>query len=94
MDKIIIHDTSKITLWCYPSLKLIHHQMHGACYNEPFREALTAGTDALIEHGADRWLSDDRENGPLSPEDEEWATRSGSRAPVTRAGSTGRWCCR
>lgn len=52
---------------------MIHHEMHAACYNQPFREALTAGTDALVMHDCDRWLSDDRNNGPLSDEDEAWA---------------------
>jgi hypothetical protein len=74
MEKVVVHEDPKITVWCYPLKRLIHHQMHGPCYYEPFRAALEAGREAMVYYKCDRWLSDDRENGPLPPDDELWAT--------------------
>ncbi|HWO09306.1 MAG TPA: hypothetical protein VNN80_07495 [Polyangiaceae bacterium] len=48
--------------------------MHGSCHGEPFRQALSAGTQAMRQHGATAWLSDDRLNGPLPDADEAWGT--------------------
>jgi hypothetical protein len=75
MPKITVHETEKVTVWCYPEKGIIHHQMHQYCYREPFRAALTAGVEAMREHRCDKWLSDDRVNGALAPDDEEWATK-------------------
>lgn len=38
-----------------------------------FKDALNTGTDALAHYGVCKWLSDDRKNGPLSPEMVDWA---------------------
>lgn len=73
MSRICIHQDDLITVWCDPERKLIHHEIHGYCHSEPFRAALGAGTDAMARHGCTAWLSDDRRNGPLTPEDAEWA---------------------
>lgn len=73
-DRELVHDSEYISVWCHPSLRLIHHQMHKVCYGEPFRAALTAGTVAMKRHGATAWLSDDRLNGPVPDPDERWAT--------------------
>ena len=73
MIRRAVVDNAHITLWVDPQRKLIHHQMHRACYGEVFRAALSAGVQAMQGAGATKWLSDDRLNGALSPEDEEWA---------------------
>lgn len=72
MEKLEIYSSEDITVWCYPALRLIHHQIHQFCRNLVFREALMSGTEAMIRHGAIGWLSDDRRNAAISPDDEIW----------------------
>lgn len=48
--------------------------MHKICHGKPFRQALEAGMQAMRQHRAISWLSDDRQNGPLPDHDEAWAT--------------------
>jgi hypothetical protein len=47
--------------------------MHGHCFGQALRMALYAGTAGMRAHGATGWLSDDRANGPLAPDEETWA---------------------
>ena len=70
----IVIESEQISVWCYPKLRIVHHEMHRHCHGEPFRQALLAGQGALRQHGAVGWLSDDRRNGPLPDDDEKWAT--------------------
>ncbi len=53
----------------------MHHTIHQPVSDAPelFKEALNQGTAALVEHGASKWLSDDRLNGPLSQDILDWA---------------------
>jgi hypothetical protein len=74
MGTVTVYDVDAITVWCNAERQLIHHKMHKFCAGEPFRAALTAGTEAMMTYRANKWLSDDRANGALSPEDETWAT--------------------
>lgn len=75
MQRVTIHEDPKVTVWCYPAERIIHHQMHEYCYRDPFRRALSSGVGAMREYRCDKWLSDDRVNGALAPDDEEWATK-------------------
>ena len=70
----IVFESEQISVWCYPQLRIVSHQMHRVCYGVPFRDALRAGTAAMQRCNAISWLSDDRLNGPLPDEDENWAT--------------------
>lgn len=72
MSTRILWQSPKITVWHHPDARLVHHEIHQYCYGDAFRDALTAGAEALALHRADRWLSDDRRNGPVSPEDDAW----------------------
>jgi hypothetical protein len=89
MDRITILETDQISIWCYPELGIIHHEMHRVIYGQPFRDALSAGLNALIEHRATKWLSDDRANSALSPQDEEWGTKTWF--PQVRAAGWKKW---
>ena len=60
-------------VWCYPRKRIIHHQMRGPVLGRVFREALTAGVLAMNTHWCSKWLSDDRLNGALLPDDLKWA---------------------
>lgn len=60
-------------LWFHPQSKIVHHEFRRFVHGEDLRSLLTAGLDAFEKHGANKWLSDDRGNGPLKPDDEAWA---------------------
>jgi hypothetical protein len=72
MSPITIVDNEYITLQYLPDKKLIYHTIRKPIPDQPLKDALNAGTDALREYGACKWLSDDRKNGPVSPEIAEW----------------------
>lgn len=51
----------------------IHHTIYQDVNLQDVRHFLETGLEALIEYGATKWLSDDRKNGPVYPEDVEWS---------------------
>jgi hypothetical protein len=55
--------------------KIVHHEFRRFIHGEPFREILTRGAEVLQKRGAIKWLSDDRNNGPIKPADAEWASK-------------------
>ena len=73
MAGIKIYESDQVTVEVYPEFKLVRHTMHQHTYGKDFRDALMAGVKAMKEHGADKWLSDDRENPVLRPDDQKWA---------------------
>ncbi|MBX3083860.1 MAG: hypothetical protein KF716_19655 [Anaerolineae bacterium] len=72
MSAISIVDNEYITVQYWSDKKIISHVVHQPIADEPLKAALNAGTEALKKYGAHKWLSDDRKNGPLSPEMLEW----------------------
>ena len=74
MAGITILDNEYVTLWYLPDKKIIHHQFHKFMHGQAFRDALNAGTNAMKKYGAQKWLSDDRQNSALPKVDIEWAT--------------------
>lgn len=72
MAVITIFKNEQITISYYPDKKIIHHVMHKYTYGQTFREALLAGAEAMKTYQAHKWLSDDRNNPVLSPEDQKW----------------------
>lgn len=72
MNHITIVDNEYITIEYIPEKKLIYHTIHQPVNGPKLRDALNLGTEALGKYGATKWLSDDRKNGPLPPEDIEW----------------------
>lgn len=48
-------------------------KIHQPVVKEPFRELLTKGAELFEERHADKWLSDDRGNSALHPDDSKWA---------------------
>jgi hypothetical protein len=75
MSKIVLMDNEYITIECPPDKKLIAHVIHKPMGEEQIqllKDALNAGTAALGEYRATKWLSDDRKNGPLPPEMVHW----------------------
>jgi len=72
MSRTTIIDTEYATLWYYPDLKLVHHVFHKFIHGQEFRNVLEKGLEVFKEHGANKWLSDDRKNSALPKEDSEW----------------------
>jgi hypothetical protein len=89
MDKTTVFDSPTITVWCYPTHRLVHHKMHAPCSGEVFHNALLAGSRALRQLGGRGWLSDDRANSMVQLEDEEWTQRVWF--PMTRAAGWNLW---
>ena len=73
IDRITVWDNEYVTVWCSPDKKIIHHEFHKFLYGQKFRDALNAGTEAMKKYGAQKWLSDDRQNSALREADLDWA---------------------
>ncbi len=71
--KVVALDNEYITVECDPEAGIVHHVMHRFVVSDMFRQGLEAGLALMREHGATKWLSDDRQNGVLSSADAEWA---------------------
>lgn len=82
MAPVAIVDNEFITVNYLPDYGIIHHTIHKPFGGQPFRDALNAGTEALANYGATKWLSDDRNNGPVSPEDTRWGFEDWNRRVV------------
>ncbi len=72
-DRMTILDTEYATLWYYPEAKIVRHVFHKFIYGQEFRQVLEKGLEIFKEHGAQKWLSDDRKNSTLTKEDTEWS---------------------
>lgn len=72
MDKIVIKETDKFSLYCYPKERIIHHVIHQFIFGEAFQELMTKGADAFEKYNCKKWLSNDRSSSVLKPEDVEW----------------------
>jgi len=68
-----ILDDEHATLWYHPEEKVIHHEIHRFMVPGVFERLLSRGAELMEEHGAVKWLSDDRSNIVVSPEDLEWS---------------------
>lgn len=75
MSNISVYSSPYITVEYWPDKQLIHHTIHQPMSGQLpiFKEALSAGTEALEKYKVSKWLSDDRKNDPLTPEGNEWA---------------------
>jgi hypothetical protein len=74
-SRVAVFEHQRICVWYYPAIGIIHHQMLTPVLGDVFREALSAGARAMTERGGQKWLSDDRMNGALMPEDLEWVDK-------------------
>lgn len=73
MSLVTIMNTDYATLWYHPDSKVVHHYFKTSVSGDNFRQVLNRGIDLLEEHNACKWLSDDRNNSALTPEDSLWA---------------------
>jgi hypothetical protein len=73
MSDITVCSNDYATLVYHSDQKIVHHTFHRVISGEEFRKILNMGCEIFREHGASKWLSDDRNNSALSPEDTEWS---------------------
>lgn len=73
MSKVTIIDNEYASLWYYPETKIVHHKIKKYIYGEQLQNLLNKGTELLKKNGAEKWLSDDRNNNALRPQDSEWS---------------------
>ncbi|HEX2907285.1 MAG TPA: hypothetical protein VHO69_10525 [Phototrophicaceae bacterium] len=66
-------DNEYATLRYYPDKKIIHHTFHKPISGPEFRQVLNRGIEIMRENEAHKWLSDDRGNMALPPDDTEWS---------------------
>ena len=62
------------TLWYHPDSKIVHHRIYKPIGGQTFRDVMNKGAEVFQKFGAQKWLSDDRGNSALSPEDSDWGT--------------------
>ena len=73
MSKLTVIDGPELTLWYHRDKRIIHHQLHKYPGTKVLESALEKGLATLREHGAHKWLSDDRNSGALPKSHHEWA---------------------
>jgi hypothetical protein len=77
-EKMVPHsetiiDNPAAILWYHPRERIVHHEFRRFIYGEEFRDVLEKGLEVFRTRGANKWLSDDRANGPIRPADGQWA---------------------
>ncbi len=72
-SKITILKNEFADMWYYPDTGIIHHKLLQPIKGEDFRNLLMAGLTTVKKYGAQKWLSDDRQNAFVSAEDSAWS---------------------
>jgi len=69
---ITLIDDERYSLSYDADSKVIYHTVKRSISGAAFRELLTRGAECLEQNQVSKWLSDDRKNGPVGPEDSTW----------------------
>ncbi|HMJ16353.1 MAG TPA: hypothetical protein VK524_33295 [Polyangiaceae bacterium] len=72
-DVEVVLENDAVILRYHTLEKIVHHELRRFVHGAQLREVLETGLELFRKHGANKWLSDDRGNGPLKPADEQWA---------------------
>jgi len=72
-QRITVLESDAVCLWYHPRAGIVHHQLLKPVGGDTFQKVLLAGLCLMNEHHARKWLSDDRANPVLSPEDGAWS---------------------
>ena len=68
-----IIDNEYATLWLHTDTNIIHHQFKKFIHGQPFRDILEGGYEQMLKRRCTKWLSDDSNNGAVTPDDEKWS---------------------
>jgi hypothetical protein len=69
---IVTIDDESASLKFHPQYKIVHHELRAFIHGARLRTVLDKGLELFQQHGATKWLSDDRGNGPLTEADTDW----------------------
>lgn len=72
MSTITLIDNQYVTLWFHEDTGIVHHVYRIGIGGDYLKEALTRGTDYLIERKAFKWLSDNRAIEGVTDEEAQW----------------------
>ena len=72
MQPVTVFDNEYIIVQYLPDKKCIYHEVRKPIPHLPLVDALNAGSAAIQKYGVCKWLSDDRKNGPLAKETQEF----------------------
>lgn len=72
LKTVVLIENKFVTLRYYPDCNIIHHTIHKFIFGEELRKLLMKGADLFEQNKCNKWLSDDRKNSALPPEDMEW----------------------
>jgi hypothetical protein len=73
MSTVTILDDEYMGLWYHPGTGVVHHRIKNYLVQGGFRKLLSASAEPLETHRATKYLSDDRNNVVVDPEDVKWA---------------------
>jgi hypothetical protein len=73
MSTLTIMDSEAATLWFHPEAGIVHHRFKRPVSGEELKQVFEGGLALFVAHGAKKWLSDDRANHELAPDDARWA---------------------
>jgi hypothetical protein len=76
MEKVTILDDQGASLWYHPESGVVHHKLHAFPASGLFRKLLEASAELVEKHHAAKYLSDDRDNLVVDPEDIKWAEQN------------------
>jgi hypothetical protein len=76
MKRELLLENEFASLWFYPETGIVHHEFHKPISGQAFKEVLLLGLTLFQDGRAKKWLSDDRANTMLPPEDSEWSSES------------------
>lgn len=72
MSTDVIYDNQHLNMVYHTDSKIVHHHYNKALNSEFLRAGLDRGNELLQQHGATKWLSDNREVNAHSAEDTKW----------------------
>ncbi len=73
MSTVTVLDDEYMGLWYYPETGIVHHRIKKFLPQGGFRKLLSASAELLETHRATKYVSDDRSNVVVDPEDIKWA---------------------
>jgi hypothetical protein len=73
MSTVTVLDDEFMSLWYHPQTGIVHHRINGYLVQGGFRKLLDASAELLESRRATKYLSDDRNNVVVDPEDIKWA---------------------
>ena len=75
-EVITIIDDSHMALYFHPEHRIVHHEIRSHMPEGEFRRLLSTGLECFVEKKCVKWLSDDRKQHHITPEDNDWGDRS------------------